>query len=107
MKNLVRVRFEVTERDIKKGRISDGDNCPVAIAVRRSIKPSCFENVGSEALHLSDGGDFREGFEIDLPKNVVKRIEKFDSRDGMSPFAFTMRLPQEVLRPSVLKYLTA
>lgn len=90
MKN-IRKTIKVTAKDIKHGIRSNGELCPLALAVaRRGIKPMVHDSVSIDT----------ECEWILLPryKDKVERfILRFDKGKQCKPFKFVIKLDHEVI----------
>lgn len=86
------VTVEVTRRDIVNGRRRSCRHCPIALALGRLMAT---DNVFV--------GDTRAGVGetdllFDLPEEAVRFIRDFDACEPVSPFTFTLDLPDELVR---------
>jgi hypothetical protein len=78
---------EVTQEDIDRGRRLHGTACPVSLALSRAVGRTVSVN-GYECRiwhPLRDNRDY-----VELPVDVTKRIETFDSTGAMTPFSFVI-----------------
>jgi hypothetical protein len=95
-----RITVEVTQNCINRGKIQDGYNCPVANALKK-----CCNN----RLLVCEGGisdEYDDAFSsISIPKKVKTFINKLDheGKKAVKPFNFQISLPEEWLKPSLLK----
>jgi len=89
----VRVRVEVTEEDIRRGKRNTCTRCPVARALRRSgvISPSVYH---SRAIFGRNG----QWWGGDLPQKVTDFICAFDDREPVKPFSFVISVPAKAVR---------
>jgi hypothetical protein len=72
-------RIEVTQDDIDRGVIGDGDCCPIALAMRRRW-PNV--SVGTRAVYLS-------GMRMtELPREARHFIVDYDLGEPVYPFSF-------------------
>lgn len=78
----MKIKIEVTEGDIKKGKIGDSLRCPIAMAIKRAIegiKPKIFmRGVGCGTIDLHNN-IFCEV--LRYPMAVTSFISKFDEID--------------------------
>ena len=86
------IRVEVTAEDIATGVPMDGERCPIAYALLRSLNDACYYAVDCEKVEL-DGE-----YDLPLPKTAQDFILAFDDAQDVSPFAFDLSVPVEVLR---------
>lgn len=99
----MRVRVQVTEKDIKFGRRCDLGGCPVALALRRVVRPSAEVQVDAEEVIVLMHGD-RVG-RASVPPGVAAFIRAVDwggCPELVHPFSFTLALPQVAVRPSLV-----
>jgi hypothetical protein len=92
------VTIDVTAKDIEKGYQGSCTACPVALAVMRHLKPGLFPSVGS-AVRIHMFGDYVghcRGFAL-TPLVAISFMGDFDAGIKVSPFSFTLDLPEEVL----------
>lgn len=80
-------KIVVTKGDIKKGIPSGVRDCPVALAIKRSLR--------IDTVHVSkEFTCFRFNnaeFDIYLPIKVTKWIDRFDDEKKVEPFAFYLQ----------------
>lgn len=89
----MRVRIEVTKRDIKRGKPRSVACCPIALAAkRRGLLRPLVTSVRLEA------GRKRWRRRIALPLAAVDFIHAFDDERGPTPIAFTVDVPVVMLR---------
>ena len=82
----MKVKVEVTAKDIKNGRRCDPNACPIALAAKRATK--------GRIIRALDNF-FRLNDESTLPhslKRVAKFIQNFDSSKPVKPFSFTISI---------------
>lgn len=80
------IEISVTAEDIKQGEPCNGILCPVARAIERITGLSL--KVGIEFVEFSDGR------EAALPKIAQDFIWRFDVKDPVEPFTFTLEEPK-------------
>lgn len=90
----MKVRINVTQRDIKEGEPRNGYLCPVARAVRRHLADGRFVNVSD---HLRIGG-LTEAYP--LPSRITEFITQYDRFEIVNPVRFSIDLPEEYLKKS-------
>lgn len=85
----MKVKIDVTAKDIKNGIAVDGENCPIGRAVQRvGFKGVCVSN---------DEFEFNFGeFAVNLPKKASKFISKFDAGTKVKPFTFVINIPNNI-----------
>lgn len=73
------LHFDVLQRHIDAGKPEDGDNCPVALAIK-------------EAGHECSVGDelVIDGLKYQWPKELYNFIGDFDMGHGGEPFSFDL-----------------
>ena len=84
---MTRVLIKVTEEDIKKGIALRCMNCPIALAVNRSLVFSEKVSVGSRFCHTDKES-------IPLSRSARRFIRRFDKQKPVKPFNFYLRLPE-------------
>lgn len=90
----MRVKIEVTQDDIEKGRRRGSQTCPVARAIKRRLK------AGIKAAVYGRAG-FVKGWlrhMSDMPGKTQRFVADFDSKRPVKPFTFTLNIPKEYLR---------
>jgi len=84
-----RIKINVTKNDIKKGKRCQSGDCPIALAAHRKFKGSAV-SVGPFTLGVSQY-DHECWRDYTLPKAASNFILKFDCREKVEPFSFTIR----------------
>lgn len=84
----MKTTITVTQADIDKGTVCNGNGCPVALAVRRLIP---LDNVSAFGDAVS--GPHR----INLGVDAQCFIKRFDACYKMEPFTFEADIPEELL----------
>lgn len=77
----------VKQIDIDRGYTMSCSGCPIARAIRRSIKKSKGVRVGNSWVHVG-----AKAIKGSLPKRARAFIERFDSYETVKPFTFTLEL---------------
>lgn len=85
-------KIEVTQEDIRKGKRFQNDACPVALAVQRTLKRQAIIGDRLFSLYNKRGLIYTYGT---LPKAVQLFINKFDNKEKVEPFGFTLKCTQE------------
>jgi len=83
----IKRKIEVTTGNIRKGVASEVYHCPVALAIKRTLK---IDNV----YVAQDMTSFRFNdteFDLSLPVRVINWIDRFDDRKEVKPFSFMLR----------------
>lgn len=102
----MRMKFQITPRDISRGVARDCSKCPAAIAIRRGLrlKPGILLEVAGYGITLHHGtAGERLLFRSDCPMRLQKWIANFDEWDRVAdevrpkPLAFTLNIPRKVL----------
>jgi hypothetical protein len=91
-----RIKIYVGKRDIALGRKGAPYACPVARAIARNMPEATDVGVaGDVSYRLRTGtSDSKRIWTDTLPVRVIERIEAFDKGDGMTPFRFTLVVPE-------------
>ena len=85
----MKIRVNVTQRDIDKGRKRSCYSCPIATSLRRR---GWYPTVGATHLSIDTGTDYLP--DLPLPKKAQRFIRTFDRcRRDAQPFSFTLDLP--------------
>lgn len=108
------VKINVTTRDIKSGARKHSGNCPIALAVKRLIKPTYrtsvnVNNDGDIQVHApvaSYGKALRKDVKernfhyknARMPVKAQRFISMYDSAISVEPFSFWANIPTAVLR---------
>lgn len=87
----MRVKIEVTEMDIKRGKRGDICKCPIARATNRLLKSA--RVTGFATLYLNTKRD-RSGISRSyvLPKKAYNFVQCYDSHKAVKPFSFTVNV---------------
>lgn len=92
----MRVKIDVTARDIKIGNIRSITGCPVALALKRVVKRN-------PAIRVSPWDVNVHGADYLFPKKIERfHTDVFDGKP-VKPFSFFLNLPKEILTPSVVR----
>jgi hypothetical protein len=83
----------ITQDDINKGKRGECSLCPVALAAQRAFPDKC-PQVAAWNMYLDSSADVLDGPSITLPDEVREFIVAFDRGQSVSPFAFTIRVPE-------------
>lgn len=86
----------VTQEDIDKGEAASCSSCPIALALRR-IAPLARVYTDCVALAgelYSPKAILESHTFIRLPEEAMKFIQTFDFRNHVSPFSFTLQVPE-------------
>lgn len=81
-----KVKFNVTQGDIEKGKPNDSMWCPIGLCGKRTLE-QCVQ-VGVREIEINH-------HIYDLPKKAGKFIEDFDEQRPVKPFSFVLRLEPE------------
>lgn len=85
------VVVDVTEEDIRNGKRCEGRECALALAIRRTGLDA---KVGWENIWIYR--DNEEPHPVSLNVDAFKFREDFDHCRPVSPFSFTLELPEGV-----------
>jgi len=108
----MKVRVQITKSDIKKGFTIDCECCPNELAVNRLLRGQLYSFTGTieQSIDKPDGFGVASTrvFSIQNPKKLMAWIRAFDKvscgdRSGIKPFRYTLDIPQQFLKPSVVK----
>jgi hypothetical protein len=90
----MRVKIEVTQDDIEKGKRNQCNLCPVARAVKRVAH---IWGVGSPGVYPTERMAPLNSI-ADLPYKARTFVCRFDNALPVKPFTFTLNIPKEYLR---------
>ena len=94
-----RFTFEVTDGDIKKSRINEGEGdsfrCMVSTAIARQNENASKIEVDIQTIRWSDAGGRRVFL---TPYEVAGYVVAFDAGEEIHPFQFTLRNPVPALQ---------
>jgi len=80
-------KIEITKADIKKGWAGAVRDCPIARAIKRSLRIDTI-HVGQSMASF----DFHNRkFSLFLPSKVTSWIGRFDNEKNVKPFTFILR----------------
>lgn len=80
------MKIKVTQSDIDNGEGGSCVACPIAIAIRRSVRSKIKAvRVQKEYFSLNDGF-------YDLPQEAQSFISEFDQQRAVKPFEFNIKL---------------
>jgi len=100
----MRLKITVTKNDIRSGRRSHTEQCPIGKAVNRALKPYKLEaSIDTTDILLSTQKEWSL-FSIKAPTRVISFVKKFDNydvpRSKFEPFDFYLNIPKELLSKS-------
>lgn len=75
----MKIKIEVTAKDIVDGCPQDGEYCPIALAAARA---------GLQSVFVDEDGLYADGFEGLLPDDAVDFIRAFDQYEAVEPITF-------------------
>lgn len=89
------MRISVTKTDINRGCPYEGDNCPIARAVRRALRPMGIHHANAVAVD-QDSMTFQTKTgrvikSIRTPATAAQFISAFDSGRAVQPFTFQIK----------------
>lgn len=94
MKTIV---VNVTHSDIDDGTKMSCTGCPVVLGIRRSLGHLGDVRVGNPCVSLWNNG---RRYETIVPPEASRFISNFDDGRPVSPFSFSLEVPEEALRAS-------
>ena len=76
----MRIKVEVTEKDIKNGALGDILSCPIALAILRALKGHLtkLHGVHAQEISIQSESEYRE---IPLSEKAIDFIDTFDEYD--------------------------
>lgn len=84
------MKIEVKQEHIEKGKRQDACHCPVALAIKDTVKVK-FVYVHLFEINLKKKWA-RKAVEITLSKKVEKFVKKFDDGKKVKPFSFELKI---------------
>jgi len=91
----MKVKVNVTQRDIKAGCKVNATCCPIARAINRLLRGGHSSSVCQFGGHIYETGPVAE---IVIPKKAAAFMDAFDKPAPVRPFTFTLDLPAKVLK---------
>lgn len=89
----MKLRINVTAKDIKNGMIANCQNCPVALAIKRHLHKLPYEYclVSNSIARFYSHSNVCDKY-ISFPNRVITFIADFDLNKEVKPFSFTIEL---------------
>jgi hypothetical protein len=89
------VEIKVTQEDIDRGVSTDCTKCPIALACIRSVPSieSCLVDPREIAFFPPRSNIW---VDVKTPYAAVRFMREFDGGHPVSPFSFTLELPEEL-----------
>lgn len=89
----MKIKIDVTQKDIYKGCIGKGDNCPVARAIIRTLKRAkiFFYEIDVDSNDILIESRYAS-LRIPTPCKTSIFINRFDNSKTVKPFNFQLRL---------------
>lgn len=104
----MKVTINVTQEDIEEGQRGDCRSCPIALAINKCLKNMYFceidGSVFADIYRVSNNRFVPQRMETyiinlkDYIKQVKSFIKDFDESTPVSPFTFTVDIPDELLK---------
>jgi len=86
----MKVRFRITQKDIREGLGGECRKCPVALAIARRVNQPVF---------VSPTPGINIGHYVwDMPIKILEFVTRFDWGMLVQPMSFTLDIPKEFLR---------
>jgi hypothetical protein len=86
----MRIKLEVTQQDIDRGKRGECDKCAVALALSRQL-PQYEPSVGNlSGITLYDKESRLPIYECDNTKKIQEFISKFDAGEPVKPDTFSL-----------------
>lgn len=82
----LKTKIQITKVNIKKGKPLNVQSCPIALAIKRTLKAT--------NLYVADIIDFtikNKIYTAGLPIKAIDFIEKFDTGHKVKPFSFILK----------------
>jgi hypothetical protein len=90
----MKIKVEVTEKDIKRGKPVSCSGCPIALAFRRATKTT---SSSKRMKYVDVSGGYvgfvykNDDYWVDLPRRAQNFIHKFDLGKSVKPFSFVVK----------------
>lgn len=98
----MKIKINVTQKDIKEGKPCEGRKCPVARAIRRHIESNLSVDVQDELIIETS----KKAYTFKVPPEVNNFISIYDCRvfgdyetSHTKPFSFILNIPKRFLKP--------
>lgn len=89
------VKIQVTQEDINNGIKFKCESCPVALAIKRLLKPNVKVLVGDIISFMTN--DSSEWKDVVTPERVWDFLVQFDNKRPVQPFSFELDIPEDIL----------
>ena len=84
----MKIKVEVTQEDINNGVRQDGDNCPIACALKRLVKsPEVEDDIEFDLDGIR--------YVARIPDKASEFISKFDNAVNVLPFSFEIEAKEK------------
>jgi hypothetical protein len=99
-----RVQVKVTKKDITNGVLGYGEQCPIALALKRvgfqeqTVDQDLIAYDFNYYSVVDDAYDVALVGAISTPHKAVKFIERFDNYEPVDPFEFVLRVPKAIAK---------
>jgi hypothetical protein len=80
-----KITVDVTYSHIESGICSDGNRCPIALAIREQ------HNLDVSVSHFAVEA---YGFDVELPQEAADFVMEFDFDRSVKPFTFELEIPE-------------
>ena len=94
----MKTRIAISLKDIAEAKMFHANECPVARAIARRVKPEFKVGVGLTCFTLNGKP---KGLEADLPDKAAQFVDRFDNtRSGrtVKPITFQLDIPEQFLK---------
>lgn len=108
----MKIKIDVTKKDISNGIVGDGTFCPISQAFNRVFNKVDFINIDGETAEITLYGnndpefgveEDDQEFSLKLPSKAGEFVYKFDNHETVTPFSFNVSLTKKdaaVLKPA-------
>ena len=91
------INLNVTNKNIRDAKVADPSNCPIAKALKRSVKGLKQVYVYGRNAHIVvKKGNRNVRYSTDLAKEASKFVSRFDAGLAVLPFKFNLNFKKAV-----------
>ncbi len=88
-----RIKIQVTDKDINKGRKYSTTNCPIAKAIRRQVKDRQKTSWGANSISVTPNFiRFGDNVDAKVSRSAKRFMNKFDKGGDVKAFNFIVKV---------------
>ena len=88
-----RIKIQVTDKDINNGRKYSTANCPIALAIRRTVKDRQKTSWGANIISVTPAFiSFGDNVDLKVSRSAKRFMNEFDKGGDVKAFNFILKV---------------